>query len=292
MEKQILKFPHIVEKIYGELDNESLVKCKEVSLPWNHFLETNKAYNWQVIKGYTNCSDALMKKLAKNKTEAIKIVSDLHEIFKKFPRGTRQSSRFIKTWFNSPLHVAAENGYLKAYQLIMENIMDKNPLSFYDATKYSFIHVNSLFATPLHLAARKGHFNICEFIFENIRGKTTTDHLKITPFHSAAENGHFLICQLFIVKNEDKNSKTMYGWTPLHFAAASGHLKVCKLLTEAIEVTNMKDYWGYNPLDLAIKFDHLHVKKHLEEVGFISNEMANHGFGVWNLLRGPKLVRG
>ena len=291
MEEQILKFPHIAEKIYGELNNESLVKCKEVSWPWNHFLENNKAYNWQVIKGYTNCSDALMKKLVKKKTDAIKIVSDLREIFKKFPRGTRQSSRFIRTWFNSPLHVAAENGYLKAYQLITENIMDKNPLSFYDATKYRFIHVNSLFATPLHLAARKGHFNICEFILENIRGKTTTDHLKITPFHSAAENGHFFICQLFIVKNEDKNSKTMYGWTPLHFAAASGHLKVCKLLTEAIEVTNMKDYWGYNPLDLAIKFDHLHVKKHLEEVGFISNEI-NHGFGVWTLLRGPKLVRG
>ena len=90
MEEQILKFPHIAEKIYGELDNESLVKCKEVSWPWNHFLENNKAYNLQVIKGYTNCSDALMKKLVKKKTDAIKIVSDLREIFKKFPRGARQ----------------------------------------------------------------------------------------------------------------------------------------------------------------------------------------------------------
>ena len=51
-----------------------------------------------------------------------------------------------------------------------------------------------------------------------------------------------------------------------------------------------EDRWGRTPLDLAIKFDHLHVKKHLEEVGFISNEI-NHGFGVWTLLRGPKLVR-
>jgi hypothetical protein len=197
MEKQILKFPHIVEKIYGKLDNESLVKCKKVSLPWNHFLENNKDYNWQVIKGYTNCSDALMKKLVKNKTDAIKIVSDLREIFKKIPRGTRQSSHFIKTWFNSSLHVAAENGYLKAYQLIMENVMDKNPLSFYDATKYCFIHRASRKVTPFHPAARKGHFNMCEFIFENIKGKTITDHLRITPFHSAAENEHFLICRLF-----------------------------------------------------------------------------------------------
>ena len=200
MEEVLLRFSHLAEKIYGGLDNQSLVKCKEVSSQWNHFLKNNKAYNWRVIKGYTHCSDALMKKLAKNAEDAIKITSDLQDIFKKFPTGTRQSSWFLMKWRSSPLHVAAENGYLKAYQLISENIMDKNPLGFYDATKYSFIHKASDFSTPFHLAARKGHFNLCEFIFENIKGKTTKDHFKISPFHSAAENGHFLISQFFIEK--------------------------------------------------------------------------------------------
>ena len=197
MEEVILRFSHLAEKIYGGLNNQSVVKCEEVSLQWNHFLKNNKAYNWRVIKGYTHCSDALMKKLAKNAEDAAQITSDLQDIFKQFPTGTRQSSSFLMKWRSSPLHVAAENGYLKAYQLIMENVMDQNPLSFYDATKYCFIHRASRKVTPFHLAARKGHFNMCEFIFENIKGKTITDHLRITPFHSAAENEHFLICRLF-----------------------------------------------------------------------------------------------
>ena len=123
MEEVHLRFSHLAEKIYGGLDNQSLVKCKEVSSQWNHFLKNNKAYNWQVIKGYTKCSDELMKKLAKNAEDAIQITTDLHDIFKKFPRGTRQSSRFLEplSFRISPLHVAAENGYLKAYRLIMEN---------------------------------------------------------------------------------------------------------------------------------------------------------------------------
>ena len=123
MEQVILRFPHLAEKIFGDLNKQSLVKCKKVSSQWNHFLKNNKAYNWQVIKGYTKCSDELMKKLAKNAEDAIQITTDLHDIFKKFPRGTRQSSRFLEplSFRISPLHVAAENGYLKAYRLIMEN---------------------------------------------------------------------------------------------------------------------------------------------------------------------------
>ena len=123
MEQVILRFPHLAEKIFGDLNKRSLVKCKKVSLQWNHFLKNNKAYNWQVIKGYTQCSDELMKKLAKNVEDAIQITTDLQDTFKKFPRGTRQSSRFLEplSWRISPLHVAAENGYLKAYRLIMEN---------------------------------------------------------------------------------------------------------------------------------------------------------------------------
>jgi hypothetical protein len=185
MEEVLLRFSHLAEKIYGELNNQSLVKCEEVSLQWNHFLKNNKAYNWRVIKGYTDCSDALMKKLAKNAEDAIQITSDLQNIYKKFPTGTRQSSRFLMKWRSSPLHVAEENGYLKAYRLIMEN------------------------STTLGC-------NICESILEIIKGKIPTDEdysicfLKrffekniydippgIHPLHFAAAIRHVNGCKIF-----------------------------------------------------------------------------------------------
>ena len=84
MDEIMLRFPHIADQIYEELDNQSLLKCKEVSLSWYHFLNNNKASNVRVIKGYTNCSDALMKKLAKNNEDIIQIASDLCKIFKHF----------------------------------------------------------------------------------------------------------------------------------------------------------------------------------------------------------------
>ena len=98
MDEIMLRFPHLAEQIYRELDNLSLVKCKEVSLSWYHFLDNNKASNIRVIKGYTNCSDALMKKLAKNNEDVIQIASDLHKIFKNFRRGIRQSSSWMSSW--------------------------------------------------------------------------------------------------------------------------------------------------------------------------------------------------
>ena len=98
-----MRFSHLAEKIYGELNNQSLVKCKEVGLQWNHFLKNNKAYNLKVIKGYTNCSDALIKKLAKNAEDAIQITTDLQDIFKQARKGfrtirARRYFRYIQTF--------------------------------------------------------------------------------------------------------------------------------------------------------------------------------------------------
>ena len=197
MEEVHLRFSHLAEKIYGELNNQSLVKCKEVGLQWNHFLTNNKAYNWhkaynwRVIKGYTDCSDALMKKLAKNAEDAIQITSDLQDIFKQFPTGTRQSSSFLMKWRSSPIDVAAENGYLKAYCLIMENFIVK-----------------------------QNGCNICESISEIIKGNILADEDFLirkmcfgktiydwTPHRFATANSHVKNCKMI----NDFFSKNFWG---------------------------------------------------------------------------------
>ena len=54
----------------------------------------------------------------------------------------------------TPLHLAAENGFLSICKYIIDRIDDKNPG---DETG----------RTPLHFAAQNGHIGICELIINN-----------------------------------------------------------------------------------------------------------------------------
>ena len=265
--------PHIPEKIFGESNNQNLAKNREVCKEWNDFLKNNKLYYWRIIKHYTNCSDELMKDLAKNLKDAKEIASNLVAIFKRFRKGTRQSNNYLKKWHDTPLHTAADNGDLKSYHLIMENVDDKNPSIHY---KYNAEGGNGK-TTPLHLAAKKGDFNVFKFIFNNVDDKNPKNNLENTPFHFAAENGHLSICQLIIARLKDKNppggpGKGLgfdYGHTPLHIAAANGHLDVCKLIVEAVGYVEKKANFVHHshkltPLDLAIQYKHIHVQRYLQ----------------------------
>ena len=42
MDKIFLRFPHVTEKIFDQLDNPSLALCKTVSRPWNNDLNDQK----------------------------------------------------------------------------------------------------------------------------------------------------------------------------------------------------------------------------------------------------------
>ena len=39
MEDFILRFPHIAEKIFEQLDDKSLTNCREVTKPWQKFID-------------------------------------------------------------------------------------------------------------------------------------------------------------------------------------------------------------------------------------------------------------
>ena len=76
----------------------------------------------------------------------------ISEVEDKNPHG-----QFGKT----PLHVAAENGNLAIFKMIMDVIKDKNPM---DQDKL----------TPLHLAAENGHEQICRQIMNAVLDKNPT----------------------------------------------------------------------------------------------------------------------
>ena len=141
----------------------------------------------KLIKRYTNCSDELLKNVLKISGGAILMVTVLREIFRLFPRGTTQNNQYLKRWHSTPLHEAAKYGRSAAYQLIMENVKDKNPCCLY----YQDYYGNNL--TPLHLAAANGHVKMFELIFQNVKDSWSLDSTGRTPLCYAQMNNQIKI---------------------------------------------------------------------------------------------------
>ena len=50
METIFQRFPHLSQEIFDLVDNQSLAKCQEVSLPWYEFLQKQKFRKIREIK--------------------------------------------------------------------------------------------------------------------------------------------------------------------------------------------------------------------------------------------------
>ena len=49
MDNIFLRFPHVAEKIFDQLDNPSLVLCKTVSRPWDNYLNDQKFFYERIM---------------------------------------------------------------------------------------------------------------------------------------------------------------------------------------------------------------------------------------------------
>ena len=200
MEELSARFPHIGEKILLSLDFQSLINCKEVNRHWKEIMESQNPCYLRIIKHYTECSDKMLKNVLKKSGAAIVLVSILYEIFRKFRRGTKQRNRYLKNWDTTPLHEAAKNGHVAVYQLIMDEVKDKNPYFHRHFVHSSDVIVNcrkeriirplsvvvvSGDITPLHLAAAKGQLKLFKVIYQNIKSVLPLDMNGHTPHYYA-----------------------------------------------------------------------------------------------------------
>ena len=294
MEEVLARFPHLGENIFQKLNSESLINCKEVNRTFKNFMKVEKSSYLRAIEWYTNCSEPLMRKIVKKSGAAIIILSILREIFGNFIRGTKQNSKYLQYLLNTPLHLAADRGQLGAYQLIMENVDNKNPInSITHEMRWKYMKRRDVYElgshgiTPLHLAAKNGHLSVCKLIIENVFDKNPSGGKMVTkswmhpvwidqwtPLHLAAYAGHFSVCELIINNVMEKNPGDQTGWTPLHSAAQNGHLTVCKLILNNIRasyVCNLytKDKFGNTPLKLATQYQNEDIR--LEILKFLSD---------------------
>ena len=238
MEEVSLRFPHIIEQIFKKMKSIDLAKCRIVSNSWKNMIDVQKEI-WirmiQVIQNDTKNSKSAVDNFVQKKN-AEGLIEEAAQMTKIYTKASCEwspinllmaPSKYEK--LNSPLHIAAENGYLKICQFIIVNVKEKNPenLSGY---------------TPLHKAAKNGHSEVCEFILANVEEKNPKCNFGTTPLHWAAKNGLLVVCRIILENVIDKNPSDKLGRTPLHYAATNGNSKICHLFLEIIQEKNPRGH--------------------------------------------------
>ena len=225
MEEVFLRFPHLGQKIFDQLDQASLKICTEVNQSWRKFIEDEKIHFKTLIRSYTYCSNENLKQVLQ--TNSLKTLAN--DVFLVF--------NIVSDYISCSVGAS----------------IDRNPYGLtlnYFKVELTEDYIGSeddherLF-TPLHSAATIGHLPICKLIIEFAMDKNPRSRNEVTPLHIAAANGHFEICELIMDKVEDKNPKilTPMGWdpqieysdsTPIDLARNNGHDAIVTLIESNI----------------------------------------------------------
>ena len=298
METLCKRFPHLAGRIFDQVDNKSLNKCKEISGEVLEYLDHERFFWIRIIMKYQkNLKDfpKLWKPLI-DKTPVAK-VKQIAIAVSQFFQLPNLYSRYIKIGLRkwSLIAISANHGDLALLQFVVKKIKFKNVrkterinamfLAAYKGHLETYVFLscklkyknpgntsllNKWGRTPLHWAALKGHFGICEFIIENTNNKNPAASIKsdrYTPLHWAAQNGHLEVCKL-IMENltTDKNPGNKYGETPFHYATKNGRLAICQLMLDNLSDKNpATKSLRITPLHYAAQHGHLAVCKLIME---------------------------
>ena len=160
MEEVLLRFPHIGDNIYKELDSKDFCRSKEVNRSWNYFIRNErilqKDYKKRIQVKIDNLTEEAPKRFSWHKLKPLHLAAErgyLPVCQQIMENSDDKNPKDKHGW--TPLHEAAGNGHLSVCQLIFEYIDDKNPKNMCEWT-------------PLHEAAKNGHLLVCQLIFENI----------------------------------------------------------------------------------------------------------------------------
>ena len=88
MEEVLLRFGHIGDQIFKELDSQTLSKCGLVGRDWNLFLDQGKVRPFQIIKAYTNIDENYLRNHIKKITgETTKeLATTVKNMYQQFPQ--------------------------------------------------------------------------------------------------------------------------------------------------------------------------------------------------------------
>ena len=258
MQELFLRFPHLSENIFGQLNSEFLGKSKEVCRSWYDYLDGQKFLKnradkvkevMETIKNLGAPKVHLQKKhlLIWKKTKK-SIIADARNgnfdlVHAKILRNIdAMYAKAIWNWLaryvRHPVFIAAYFGHMDVLKYLVDNLENKNP---------TVDGVESL----LHMAASTGKLDIVKYIIPKVVDINPKDDFGHTPLHYAVDSGMLDIVQYLMEKLEDKSPECNGGNTPLYWAAAYGQLIVYKYIVENVVEKNPRNKNGKTPLDLA-----------------------------------------
>ena len=211
IDETFTRFPHLFQNIFNDLDNNSLINCREVCQTWKSLIDCEKFVCLRRIQKYRGSLEPLdqwNKVIKKTPVEFIKELCQLVENLFKLGKN--------KMTVYSPFQIAAETGSIELCRGLIETEFRNNDS-----------YLPNL--TPLHLSAENGHFEVFRLILENATTKNPVAFNGLTPLHSAAKGGYTKIIKLLVANGVEK--RPIYnGNTPLQLAASNGHVYACLIL--------------------------------------------------------------
>ena len=148
----MIRFSNIVRKIFEQLDNQTLVKCKKVNRSWNNILNQNKLISIRIIQRYNE--------------NHVEFRDDWNSVVKKVdPVIIKQLAIAVKEFYankytysprldsqHSPLHIIADQGLLPLYELFYSRVRIKNPKRSHGSTKGIYYKLAQIIYPDNHLS--------------------------------------------------------------------------------------------------------------------------------------------
>ena len=268
IEDQFLRFPHLSESIFNQLDDVTLADCRKVNRIWLNFID-NERFLWiRVIKKKISSLLNVPGPLSRKQTRVSKFQERWKNVFNKTPLMIIKDLAFSVKNFRqevyggeTPLHFIAFKGNIDSYKFFCQYKADKNPKCYERIT-------------PLHYAAEAGNTEIVKYILENVFDKLPKSKSGgWTPLHTAAHYGQFKSFEIIADKVEDKNLVDNIGAKLLSNAVFFGHLNICKYIVANVQNMNLKN----ELLHSAAEYGRYEIYKEIAESEVDKNPTNDYG---------------
>ncbi|WCR59442.1 MAG: Phosphocholine transferase AnkX [Wolbachia endosymbiont of Ctenocephalides felis wCfeF] len=197
--------------------------------------------------------------------EAISTI--IPHIERHYPSKLREIVNVENNCGQTPLHIAAENGWLNIVKYLIDKDANINAKGEYGWT-------------PLHIAAKNGKLDMIKYLTNKGANINAKDECYSTPLHLVAELGELSIVEYLINKGAYVDARDGWYRTPLFYAADSGKLGVAEYLVEKNANVNARDEYGSTPLYLATMKGKVDVVKILLKYDADVNAENNEGITV------------
>ena len=218
MEEVLVRFHQIGKRIFEELDNKCLTKCREANESWRGFIDDDKTVPFRIIKSLTYVRESYLdKNFGKVDLDSVKeLVKNVQHVYSEFNKLHRNFEiKASKTCNREFIILSKKDGYRMA-TIIPPVELNENQLAELNigklflspgawgimVSKSDPIHPDVFCTTALHIAAEEGYLNVCKLIAENVyenNPKVWGEEWGVegTPLQVAEKNGHSSLVKYF-----------------------------------------------------------------------------------------------